>query len=76
MKRKADKTVADLEATLRQAVIESGMTRYAVAKGAGLDVAQLLRFVSGERSLTLPAASMLAAFLGLELRPVEKGRGV
>ncbi len=51
---------------------DSGLTRYAVAKGAGVDVAALLRFMSGERTLTLPSAAKLAAFLGLELRPTKR----
>lgn len=62
----------DIESVLRQAIIKSGLTRYAVAKGAGVDTSQLLRFVAGQRSLTLPAAGKLAAFLGLELRRVRK----
>ena len=62
----------DLEESLRQAVRDSGLTRYAVAKGAGVDVAALLRFVSGQRTLTLPSAAKLAAFLRLELRPEKQ----
>lgn len=71
---KAKTRTMDLETALRQAIKDSGLTRYAVAKGADVDTSQLLRFMAKERSLTLPAASKLAAFLGLELRPVRKGR--
>ncbi len=66
---KKKQTLTDLEKVLMQAVHDSGLTRYAVAKGAGIDVAGLLRFVSGQRSLTLPSAGKLAAFLNLELVP-------
>jgi plasmid maintenance system antidote protein VapI len=65
MKAKLD--ASDLEEVLRRAIRGSGLTRYAVAKGAELNTSQLLRFVAGERSLTLPAATKLARFLGLGL---------
>ena len=61
-----------MERALRKAVRDSGLTRYAVAKGEGVDVAALLRFMSGERTLTLHTAGRLAAFLGLELRTAKK----
>ena len=64
----------DLEAVLREAIARSELTRYAIAQGAGLDTAQLLRFAAGKRSLTLPAASKLAEFLGLELKPKQQKR--
>lgn len=60
---------ADLENVLRMAVKVSGLTRYSVAKKAGVDVAVLLRFMSGQRTITLETAGKLAAFLDLELRP-------
>ena len=66
----------DLERVLRQAVHDCGLTRYAVAKGAGVDVAALLRFLSGKRTLTLPSAAKLAAFLGLKLRPTKRCVGM
>ncbi len=72
MGKKTKRKAADLESVLRRAVRDSGLTRYAVAKGAGVDTSQLLRFVAGKRSLTLPAASKLAAFLGLGLK--QKGK--
>ena len=49
------------------------MSAHAIARGAGIDVASLLRFMNRQRTLTLPSAGRLAAFLGLELRPTRKG---
>jgi len=72
MGKKTAPKATDLEGVLRKAIRDSGLTRYAVAKGADVDTSQLLRFVAGKRSLTLPAASKLAAFLGLELRPKDR----
>jgi hypothetical protein len=61
-----------LETALKQAVIDSGLTLYAIAKSAGIDRASLLRFMSGERTLRLPHAGRVAGFLGFELRSVAK----
>jgi transcriptional regulator with XRE-family HTH domain len=72
MEKKTSSKPTDLEKTLRAAVKASGLTRYAVAKGAGIDVAVLLRFMSGQRTLTLPTAGKLADFLNLTLRPKSK----
>jgi len=57
----------DIEKQLKQTLIESKMSRYQIAKEAGLSEAQLSYFVNGKRSLTLPAAAKLAKVLGLEL---------
>lgn len=75
MTRKPKRPSSALEDVLRRAVRDSGLTRYAVAREAGMDVAALLRFMSGERTLTLPSAAKLVAFLGLELRPAKRKVG-
>ena len=59
---------------LRQAVQDSGQTPYALAKLAGIDRSALLRFLHDERGLTLDSAAALCDVLGLELRPVKKGK--
>ncbi len=61
-----------LEAAFRKAISDTGLSLYAVAKGAEVDRAILLRFMNEERTMTLPLAGRLADFLGLELRPVAK----
>ena len=57
---------------MRKAVKDSGLTRYTVAKRAGVDVSVLLRFVAGQRTITMQTAGRLADFLGLELRTAKK----
>ena len=53
----------------KQAVRDSGQTLYRVAKGSRISYPVVLRFMSGQRGLTLETASKLAEYLGLELRP-------
>ena len=58
----------DIEKQLKQAVIQSKMSRYRIAKESGLTESQLSYFVNNKRSLTLPAAAKLAKVLELELK--------
>ena len=62
----------DIEKRLKQALIESKVSRYRIAKESGLTESQLSYFVNGKRTLTLPAAAKLAKVLGLELKPKKK----
>jgi hypothetical protein len=57
---------------LRNAILKSKLTRYAIAVGSGIDHAVLRRFMNGERDIKLRTADQLASFLGLEL--VKKRR--
>jgi transcriptional regulator with XRE-family HTH domain len=57
----------DIERQLKQAIVESGMSRYRIAKESGLTESQLSYFVTGKRTLTLPAAAKVARVLGIEL---------
>ena len=59
---------------LRDAILGSDMSRYEIAKRAGLAYSQMSLFINGQRSLTLTSAAKIARVLGLELRPVRKGR--
>ena len=52
---------------IRQAVIQSGMTRYAIWKATGIDQANLCRFVNGEAGMTFGSLDKLADLLGLEV---------
>jgi plasmid maintenance system antidote protein VapI len=63
----------DIEQQLKKAVLESGMSKYRIAKISGLSEAQLSYFINSKRSLTLPAAAKLAKALQLELVP-RKGK--
>ena len=65
-----------LQDQLRQAVQDSGLTLYAVAKGAGIAYPVLYRFASGERDLTLTTASKLTEYFGMRLtRPKRPKQG-
>jgi plasmid maintenance system antidote protein VapI len=61
-----------LSDVLRRAILESGMTRYAIAVKAGVDQAALSRFVSGKRSMSLETADKLMDALDLEVRPRKR----
>jgi hypothetical protein len=58
---------ASLTDQLRRAIDESGETRYAIGKAAGVDQATLSRFCSGERGLSMEAMDRLGAYLELKL---------
>jgi transcriptional regulator with XRE-family HTH domain len=61
---------------LKQAVKQSNLTTYAVAKGAGVPVPTLSRFLRGERDIRLATADKLAAFFQMHLtRPKRPKRG-
>jgi len=58
--------------TLRAAVrtaLERGVTRYRIAKDAGLDHTALTRFLVDGRDLRVSTVDSLADYLGLELAP-------
>jgi transcriptional regulator with XRE-family HTH domain len=52
---------------LRRAVREAGVSLSELGRQAGVSQPQLSRFVSGERTLTLPAAARVCLALGLRL---------
>jgi plasmid maintenance system antidote protein VapI len=58
------KTIADV---LRNAIRESGLTHYRIAKDAGIKPDMIDRFVFGKRDLRLGTAAKIADVLGLEL---------
>lgn len=65
----------DLIAVLRKAIDRDHRTLYALAKAAGLRYSVVHRFARGERvGISLVTAAKLCQTLGLELRPVRKGR--
>lgn len=68
MKRKPK----DIENQLIEAIRKSEMSTYAICKQSGVDPAALSRFLSGERSLTLPSAAKVVQVLRLELRKMEE----
>ena len=66
--------VTDIEMQLREAILGSGISRYGIAKRAGVTESQLSLFVSGQRSLTLTSAAKIAHVLDLELVNKERKR--
>lgn len=65
------KKAADLGDQLREAFKESGLSRFAWAKEAGLSYAIVFHFAAGTRTITLDSASKLAEVLDLGLRPAK-----
>lgn len=68
------KAPANIEQQLRQAILDSDLSRYELAKRTGVSQATLSLFVHGHRSVTMGLAAKLAAELGLELTRTRKGR--
>jgi transcriptional regulator with XRE-family HTH domain len=60
--------------SLRRAIRDCGMTRYAISVRTGVAQSTLSRFMKGERGLSLSAIDRLMDALGLEIRP-RKRRG-
>ena len=65
-KKRPDPTLSEV---LRKAVEESGVSYYRISKDTGIINTSLARFVSGETSLRLDKADVLAEYLGLQLVP-------
>jgi len=65
----------DIEEQLRHAILNAGMSRYAISKLSGVSEGQISHFVNRNRSLTMETGAKLAAALGLELRPVRERKG-
>jgi len=57
----------DIENQLKQAIIESGLSRYEISKLSGVAASQLCYFVNGHRTLRLDSAAKVAQVLNLEL---------
>jgi plasmid maintenance system antidote protein VapI len=57
---------------LRRAILESGLTRYAISARSGVHQAALSRFIAGKRSLSLESVDKLVDVLGLEVRLPRK----
>ncbi len=74
-KMKRGRTMAD---QLRQAIDDSGMTRYRIAQETGINEAALSKFYLGQRGLSMKALNKLGECLQLEIRlgrkPETKGK--
>jgi transcriptional regulator with XRE-family HTH domain len=74
MARKRTKLLTD---QLRDAIEDSGLTRYEIAKGTGIDESALAKFYNGHRGLSMTALDALGAYLELTITlgrtPGKKG---
>ncbi len=52
---------------LRHAMVNSGQTEYAIAKGSGVSQSVVNRFARGERGISLETAARLCSYLKLDL---------
>jgi transcriptional regulator with XRE-family HTH domain len=63
---------------LRQAIDDSGLTRYKIAQETGIDESALAKFYNGHRGLSMDALNALGEFLQLTItlgrRPGKKGK--
>jgi transcriptional regulator with XRE-family HTH domain len=61
---------------LRQAIVDSGLTRYRIAKETGVSEATLSKFHLGQRGLSMTAMDRVGELLGLKIvaEPKSKGR--
>ena len=71
----AAKTPNTLERKLKAAIRGSELTRYAISQATGIEQSALSRFMSGERSLSLDAASKLLDLFDLKIVPKGKSKG-
>jgi hypothetical protein len=58
--------------TLRQAIRDSGLSLYRVAKDSGVPYAVLHRFAAGKRAMGMDNLDKLCHFLELELRKEQE----
>jgi len=74
-KRTRSKKLTD---QLRQAIDDSGMTRYRIAQETGISEATLSKFHLGQRGLSMAALNALGEFLQLTIhlgrKPDTKGK--
>ena len=68
----ATKRTRKLSDQLRQAIDESGLTRYQIAKETGIDESALAKFYNGHRGLSLEALDRLAECLDLVVHSRRK----
>jgi transcriptional regulator with XRE-family HTH domain len=63
---------------VRQAIDDSGLTRYEIAKQTGIDESALAKFYNGHRGLSMDALNALGQVLQLKIKlgrkPRKKGK--
>ncbi len=75
MAKKRSKLVSD---QIRQAIDDSGLTRYRIAQETGISETALALFYNGQRGLSMKALNALGEFLAIEShlgrKPEKKGK--
>ena len=75
MRKKSTKKLSD---QVRQALDDSGLTRYRIAKETGIDQSALAKFYNGHRGLSTDVLDRLGEYLGLRIemdrKPNKKDR--
>ena len=71
-KKKTKALDQTLSETLRQAIVNSELSQYRIAKESGVGAGILSRFVNGERELKLDTADKICKVLGLSLTKNEE----
>ena len=63
---------------IRQAIEDSGLTRYRIAQDTGIDESTLSKFHNGQRGLSTDVLDRLGEYLGLRIvmdrKPNKKGK--
>ena len=72
MARKGTKPLTD---QLRQAIDDSGLTRYRIAKETGISESTLAQFYNGHRGLSMEALNTLGEYLQLKIVATRKQKG-
>jgi plasmid maintenance system antidote protein VapI len=59
---------------LRNAILKSEKSRYAIAHETGVSAGVLCRFVNGERSITIDTADKICHALGLTMQATKRSK--
>ena len=71
-KKRIQRKRKTLERHLRDAVTESGLSQYRIAKDTGISQPVVTRFANGTRSISIDTADRLMEYFGLEITPKKK----
>ena len=63
----ATKRTKKMTDQVRQAIDNSGLTRYRIAQDTGIDESTLAKFYHGTRGLSLNNLDLLCAYLGMRI---------
>jgi len=74
----ANKQTKPLTDQIRQAIDDSGLTRYRIAQETGVSESALSQFYNGHRGLSIEALNALGEYLQLKItlgrKPSKKGK--